>query len=558
MIALLFLSLFLAGTDFEKWLEEDVKYIISSRERQEFKALEADPDRERFIEEFWKRRDPEPATVLNEFEEEHYARIRYANDRFDNEGKPGWKTTRGQAYIIHGPPDDRRYSYGYQTRVSVSNPTEILNPQGQRIPFIRIEFPAPESETWVYRSLSGASSSRTFFTIVFAKMEPLQLHLLRRFISRVSFSASIGGQDTGPGYQRRRQRDLMIKEFITKQDYFRNDYRIVYAGGPRYYDLEDILEDLFNPRAGSEFDQFSINEATADLYRSPGDLLERLWERRRKMEELVNSQIFFGTLDLNVVYGFLRDPEDFVRLHFQAEISLPEEGELPEEVDLAAELVDLETNRTMAGLQDALGRSGGDASGRLVYYESRLSAPPGSYRLRLMVSDLKNQRIGLWEKEVQVPRLRVAEFDTSELLVCENVLSAKDLKGRRKKGQGKWVSRFGKETPLAFDEHVFIPSPDMRFRRGQQLTTLLEVYNPTIVAKKPDVSVSAIFQRDGESLFVSQPKKLDYLTGKSESIIYAFSLPLGRLDIGRYDLLVRVTDKPSGRSIVKNASVEIF
>ncbi len=558
MVSLLFLSLFLVAADYDRWLEEDVKYIISSRERKEFKALETDEERELFIDEFWARRDPEPATALNEFKEEHYARIRYANERFNKEGKPGWKTTRGQAYIIHGPPDDRRYSYGYQTRVSVSNPTEVLNPQGQRIPFVRVQFPAPESETWVYRALPGASSTRTFFTIVFAKMEPLQIHSLQRTISRVAFSASAGGADTGPQYERRRQRDLMIKEFITKQDYFRNDHRIVYAGPPRYYDLEDILEDIFNPRAGNEFDQFSINEATVDLYRSPGDLLERLWERRRKMEELVDSQIYFGTLGLDVVYGFLRDPKDFVRLHFQAEISLPEKSR-PGELDLAAELVDPNTNRTIASLQDALRPSGKNSSSeRAVYYQSRLSAPPGKYRFRLMASDLENQRIGLWEREVEVPRLSGIDFDASELLVCENVLSAEDLKRRRKGSGGRWVSAFGKETPLAFDEHVFVPSPDMRFRRGQNLTTLLEVYNPTLVAKKPNVRVSAIFQRDGKSIFVSHPKKLDYLTGKSESIIYAFSLPLSRLDIGRYDLLVEVTDNPSGRSVVKNASLEIF
>ncbi|MEZ5404387.1 MAG: GWxTD domain-containing protein [Bryobacteraceae bacterium] len=89
-----------------KWLDEDVAYIITAKERANFEALRADSDREKFVEEFWRRRDPDPSTPENPAKEEHYRRIAYANERFAEPGTPGWRTDRGRAYIRNGPPDE--------------------------------------------------------------------------------------------------------------------------------------------------------------------------------------------------------------------------------------------------------------------------------------------------------------------------------------------------------------------------------------------------------------------------------------------------------------------
>src|SRR2546425_11829150 len=86
-----------------RWLDEDVAYIITNEERAAFKALKTDEEREQFIEQFWLRRDPTPDTVENEFKEDHYARIAYANERYAS-GIPGWKTDRGRIYILYGKP----------------------------------------------------------------------------------------------------------------------------------------------------------------------------------------------------------------------------------------------------------------------------------------------------------------------------------------------------------------------------------------------------------------------------------------------------------------------
>jgi GWxTD domain-containing protein len=93
------------ATPYTKWLTEDVAYIITDRERAAFKSLTTDEEREHFIEQFWLRRDPTPGTVENEFKEEHYRRIAYANQHYAS-SIPGWKTDRGRIYIIYGPPDE--------------------------------------------------------------------------------------------------------------------------------------------------------------------------------------------------------------------------------------------------------------------------------------------------------------------------------------------------------------------------------------------------------------------------------------------------------------------
>ena len=90
---------------YKKWLSEEVPYIISYEERAAFRKLSTDDEREQFIEQFWERRNPNPGNLENEFKEEYYRRIAYANERFAS-GFPGWKTDRGRIYIMYGPADE--------------------------------------------------------------------------------------------------------------------------------------------------------------------------------------------------------------------------------------------------------------------------------------------------------------------------------------------------------------------------------------------------------------------------------------------------------------------
>src|ERR1700746_3555510 len=132
-------------TPYKKWLNEEVTYIITDEERKAFKRLQTDDERQKFIEQFWLRRDPTPDTEENEYKEEHYRRIAYANDHYAS-GIPGWKADRGMIYIKYGPPDeiDSHPSGG-----SYQRPMEEGGGETSTYPF----------EDWRYRYIDGIGSN---------------------------------------------------------------------------------------------------------------------------------------------------------------------------------------------------------------------------------------------------------------------------------------------------------------------------------------------------------------------------------------------------------------
>ena len=130
---------------YKQWLEQDVKWIITDDETKAFKSLSNDEERDRFIENFWLRRNPNPDSPENEFREEHYARIAYANEHFAA-GKAGWRTDRGHIYIAFGKPDsiDAHPSGG-----SYDRPIEEGGGNTSTFPF----------EIWHYRYLEGVGDN---------------------------------------------------------------------------------------------------------------------------------------------------------------------------------------------------------------------------------------------------------------------------------------------------------------------------------------------------------------------------------------------------------------
>jgi len=126
------------------WINQEVVYIITDEERNAFNGLSTDEERQQFIESFWFRRDPTPDTEENEYREEHYRRIAYANERFAS-GIPGWRTDRGRIYIVLGPPDELE---SHPSGGSYQRPQEEGGGQTTTYPF----------EKWRYRYLDGVGS----------------------------------------------------------------------------------------------------------------------------------------------------------------------------------------------------------------------------------------------------------------------------------------------------------------------------------------------------------------------------------------------------------------
>ena len=126
---------------YKKWLDEDVRWIITDEEQKAFKLLSNDEERDQFIEAFWQRRDPTPDTIENEFKEEHYRRMAYANEHFAA-GIPGWKSDRGRIYIMYGPPDEIE---SHPSGSKYVRPTSEGGGETQTYPF----------EQWRYQWIEG-------------------------------------------------------------------------------------------------------------------------------------------------------------------------------------------------------------------------------------------------------------------------------------------------------------------------------------------------------------------------------------------------------------------
>jgi GWxTD domain-containing protein len=93
-------------TVWQAWVDQDVRWIITQREKQAFLSLKTDDERAEFVKQFWERRNPTPGSAGNAFKEAYYQRVAYANQHFRGKGEPGWATDRGHVYIVFGPPDE--------------------------------------------------------------------------------------------------------------------------------------------------------------------------------------------------------------------------------------------------------------------------------------------------------------------------------------------------------------------------------------------------------------------------------------------------------------------
>jgi GWxTD domain-containing protein len=131
---------------YQKWLDEDVRYLITDTERTEFGALKTDQQRDKFVEEFWERRNPSPGSADNKFKEEHYRRLAYTNQHFAA-GVAGYKSDRGRIYILYGPPDEREQHPG---SADAGIPDDAP---------LRVRYP---SDVWRYHILNGVGRDVVF------------------------------------------------------------------------------------------------------------------------------------------------------------------------------------------------------------------------------------------------------------------------------------------------------------------------------------------------------------------------------------------------------------
>lgn len=133
----------------DDWLDGPVRYIAKTDEIKEYKRLKNDRDRAAFVAKFWRNRDPSPSTLVNEYRQLFWQRIKEANEKFVDSAIPGWKTDRGKIYILHGPPEEVREDPNFRTNAGEAASGGLIRwtysrPAGQKgmdpivyVPFVR-------------------------------------------------------------------------------------------------------------------------------------------------------------------------------------------------------------------------------------------------------------------------------------------------------------------------------------------------------------------------------------------------------------------------------------
>ena len=482
---------------YKRWLNTDVAYIITKDEKRAFMALTTDEERENFIENFWRRRDPNPDTEENEYREQYYERIAYANEHFSS-GIPGWKTDRGRIYIAWGKPDsiETHPTGGAYDRPSwegggstTTYPFEVwwyrhLDNVGDGI---EVEFVDPTG-TGEYRLARDANEKDAMRNVPGAGLTTAeQLGLADK-------SDRLLGLNQG-GFQREQDTPFRRMEIITNlqrppQVKF-SDLAGV-AGGD-----SGILDN--NPL---EFD------LRIDFFRQSDTQVIATFTIQADNKELLFKNV--GGLEqakLNV----------FGRI---TAVSGKRSGIFEDSVTTSATSVEL------ADLRD-----------KKSVYQKAVALTPGTYKVDVVVRDVETGNRGLVNMGFTVPRYDEKKLSTSSLILASKLRSTteSDIGGQFVIGNAK-----------------VIPNLAGSYRKGQEVGIYLQVYNAGVdqTTLRPAVDVQYVLSKDGKEV-LRQVEDWSGLSDSGQRLTLARLLPTDAMPLGEYEIKVVTKDRVGGQ-VVEN------
>jgi GWxTD domain-containing protein len=497
-------------TPYRKWLNEDVAYIISDEERTAFKRLQTDEEREQFIEQFWLRRDPTPDTVENEFKEEHYRRIAYANEQFAS-GIPGWKTDRGRIYITYGPPDEKET---HPSGGTYERPPEEGGGTTSTFPF----------EQWRYRYIEGIGSD-----IIIEFVDPTMSGEYRMTMDPSEKDALLYVPNAG----------LTLMEQMglsSKTDRF-NRTDGTHLGVPFGAETQKM-------------NQFNRLEQFAKLQRPPA-------VKFKDLEAAVNSRISYNILPMKVRADFfpLTDASvmSFVTLQFEnKDLQFRNKDGLQKaSVNIFGKVTTM-SRRIVTTFEDTvevscLQEQLGDYVKRKSIYNKSVPLPPGTYRLNVVAKDVTGGNLNSYEVAINVPRM-----DNDKLLASNIVLA--DLIERvptKSIGMGQFVIGTSKVRPRV----------DEVFKRDEKMGIYFRIYNfgtegdtrtPT-----GEVTYEVVKNGTNEKIF-EFTEDVSKIPGASSNLVTVEKLlPLGSLAPGAYTLRVKITDKNRNQTLTPSAQFTV-
>src|SRR5713101_2012030 len=490
---------------YKDWLEKDVAYIITDEERKAFKKLATDDERERFIEEFWRRRDPDPDTDENEFREEYYERIAYANEHFAS-GIPGWKTDRGRIWIMYGKPDE--------TETHPSGGSYEREPQEGGGSTTTYPF-----ERWFYRYIEGVGSG-----IEIEFVDPTGSGEYR--IARNADEKDALLMVPGAGMTMAEQMGLADKST-----------RVANVGG------------IGNPNSMRVSDSpFERLQLLADLSRAPQIKFNDLASK-------VDTPIIEDNpLNFDVRVDFFRQSDERVITAFtiQADnqnLVFKDTGGLQQaQLNIFGKITHVSGRRAGVFEDPVITRATQqeltEAKVRKSAYQKAVALQPGRYRVDVIVRDIASGATGVRHVGFEVPKYDPAKLSTSTLVL------ASKLEGI---GDQPAVGMF------TIGNVKVIPNVSGAYHRGSPVGVYMQIYNAGIdqTTLRPAVDVEYALMKDGKQL----GKQLEDWRGNSDAgqrLTLSKLIDSRGLTPGDYNVEVRVRDHVSGQSLVQSAKFTIL
>lgn len=476
---------------YKKWITTDVAYIITKDEKKAFYALKTDEERENFIENFWRRRDPNPDTEENEYREEYYERIAYANEHFTS-GIPGWKTDRGRVYIAWGKPDsiESHPSGGTYDRPSYEGGGSTTT-----YPF----------EIWFYRHLDNVGDG---LEIEFVDPTGTGEYRMARNANEKDALAMV----PGAGLTTAEQLGLSDKaDRISGQNGLNNNFM-------RQQDMP--------------FERLRI---ITDLQRPPQVKFSDLAGLANTDSPVIDN----NPLDFDMRVDFFRQSDDRIIATFTVqtdnkELSFEDIGGLPTaKMNIYGKITAVSGKRSGI-FEDSVTSSATaeelvEAKDRKSVYQKAIALTPGTYKVDVVVRDVVSGNKGIVSKGFTVPK-----YDDKKLSTSTMVLASK----LRSTTEGDIGAMF------VIGNAKVIPNLSAVYKKGQEMGVYLQVYNAEIdqTTLRPAVEVEYVLTKDGKEV-LRQNEDWQGLSDSGQRLTLARLIPTAQMPTGNYELKIKIKDR---------------
>ena len=505
--------------DFKKWLDEDVVWIISDTERQAFKSLSNDEEREAFIENFWRRRNPSPDSPDNEYKEEIYSRIAYANDHFAA-GKPGYLTDRGHIYIAWGPPDDKE---SHPSGGQYQRPNEEGGGSTTTFPF----------EIWHYRYLEGIGENVNLEFVDSCQCNDYHYTIDRSEKDALKYIPNAGLTDWEASGQSK------------KADRFQGNAIEQLGSGPftstnsgKQFDRLDQMAKIMAPPP-VKFQDLQDFMVTSKVLHGPPLLFDVRTDYVKVTNSTVNVPITIQVRNSDVTFD-TKDKVSSAKLEIQGWVSnmthhIVQQFGDPVQIDVPAEL-----------LADA-------QKGYRVYGKS-LWLPPGLYKVDIVMKDVNNpDHIGRWTRSLNVPAYDDDALGHSSLILADQMyhVPSKDI------GAGSFVIGDTYVRPRVAVGGTVSPP---KFSRTQSLNFWMQVYNLGIdeKTKKNDATMDYVITDTATNKVVLDKKESStQLNPNAEQLTLEKTMSLAGLQPGQYQVSIKIDDAVSKQHTEETAKFAV-